>query len=368
MENDRKNKWKALVVDDNEVNTIMLANILELFDIRSDQANSGMQALKMLEENEYHIIFIDHIMPKMNGIQTTKAIRGLQKFESRIVIIALTSNLTEEVRGLYQYAGANDVYTKPLGLLELGTIIKQWCPQLTIREPLVKAPRPCKEDFLIRPILGEIDEINFEIGLKYAIGDTKHYIDILDVSLKDIQACINVVKNGYQNNLLEEMRIGAHNVKSIFANIGAVELSDLAKELELFLLKQDDTTVIEVNYSYFVLRVNNFYEKLDQCLKNYHSIRKSVVSDNSDIFVSMSKEEYEQSISNTIYYIKRYDYVAILKELKNLIKQGHPGYQRELELAIEEIKDFNYESILNRMTELKNEIDRANACVLSKRK
>ena len=101
---------KALVIDDNEVNTIVLANMLELFDIRVDQANSGMQAVQLLSDNEYGIIFVDHVMPKMDGVQTTEAIRSLPGCRAKAVIIALTSSTTEEICRLYQLAGADEVY------------------------------------------------------------------------------------------------------------------------------------------------------------------------------------------------------------------------------------------------------------------
>lgn len=77
--------------------------------------------------------------------------------------------------------------------------------------------------------------------------------------------------------------------------------------------------------------------------------------------IPLTIEEYEQCICNTIYYIKRYDYVAILNELDKLIRQEHPLEQYELEQAVDEIKDYQYDIVLHRMLELKNRMDRSNS-------
>jgi hypothetical protein len=67
----------------------------------------------------------------------------------------------------------------------------------------------------------------------------------------------------------------------------------------------------------------------------------------------MSKEEYEQSLLNTIYYIKRFEYDAIMKELELLILRGFMEFKQELELALADIKDFDYEKALERIIKLK---------------
>ncbi len=348
---------RALIIDDNEVNTIVLANMLKLFLIDVDQANSGIEALRILKNAEYDFIFVDHIMPKMDGAQTTKAIREL-KNNKNSVIIALTSSLSDEIRCLYQYAGANEVYTKPLGLAELGKILQLWCPRLTIEDSSLHpfVTERGEADTLLHSLIGEIEGVEYETGLKYALGDSKHYVEILTVSLKDIRTCMKLMKDGNSRKRYDDVRIGVHNIKNVFANIGALTMSELSKEFEQTVLKLDQPA-FELFYACFISRVDDFYEKLDSILKRYVTKIKEIPEKGENTFIPMTKEEYEQSISNTIYYIRRYDYVAILKELERLIEQEHPLYQYELEQAIAEIKEYKYENILIRMTELKNQMD-----------
>ncbi len=236
MKNVKLYTCKALIIDDNEINTNVLANMLRLYLIDVDQASSGTQALKMLNRVEYDLVFVDHNMPDMDGVQTTKDIRTL-KNNKNSVIFALTSGLSDEVRDLYLYAGANEVYAKPLGLTELDRILQLWCPQLTLETS---------------PIPASVQKSN-----------------------------------------------------------EAIEITVQSK----------------------------------------------------DAFIPMTIEEYEQSICNTIYYIRRYDYVAIVNELEKLIRQEHSFYQPELKQAVAEIKDYNYEKILNRMLELKDRINKINSSI-----
>lgn len=352
----KENLVEALVVDDNEVNTIVLANMLELFDINVDQACSGMQAIDMIKDKEYDIIFLDHVMPKLDGIQTTKAIRELG-FHDKSVIIILTSSITDEIRRQYQMYGANDVYSKPLGLMELAAILKQWWPQLSVREfaGMDKTIFSNGDDSLIKALVLEINELNYSVGLHYAIGDSKNYVNILKVSLKDIRMCLNLVKNGFENKDPSDIRIGVHNMKSVFANIGAVDLADLAKDLEQIILKQEVTT-LEHYIRYFTNRIAEFYEKLEAAIGKYDKICRELMIEEMPS-LPLTEEEYEQRLTNAIYYIKRFDYAAILQELELLIRRGRKEYLAELEQALVEIKDFQYENSLRRLIGIKKEMD-----------
>lgn len=348
---------KALVIDDNEVNTIVLANMLELFDIRVDQANSGIQAVQLLRDNEYGIIFVDHVMPKMDGVQTTETIRSLPGCRSQTVIIALTSSTTEEICRLYQLAGADEVYAKPLGLLELANILKNWCPWLSVQEVPGANGNSVSEggDILIKSIIDNISEIDYETGLRYAVGNPKHYADILRVSLKDIRACQDLIIQGYEKQQKRNLCIGIHNMKSVFTNIGATELADLARGMEQVVAKQEIAS-LEIYFQHFIKRIGYFFEKLEQAMEKYDSITGARLPCSMDCPV-FEKDEYEQRIANAIYYIRRFDYAAILEELEQLIKRGRLEHRQELELAMAEIKEYQYESSLYRLMSIKKEME-----------
>ncbi len=350
----RENLFNALVVDDNEINTMILSNMLELFDINVDQADSGMKALEMVNDKEYNIIFLDHFMPKQDGVQTTRALReNINQYKN--IIIALTSSITEEIIKQYQSAGADGVYSKPLGIIELTAILREWCPKMKVREIIGKerSVRDLGEASLIKKLVEGISEINYEVGLRYAVGDPLNYINILKVSLKDIRTCINMVLLGYENKQWKDMRIGVHNMRSVFANIGALELVEIAKDLEQSVLQEDDIDFYEGDYS---KRITSFYEKLEAVIKTFDRMKRELTQEELPELL-MTREENEQSLTKVIYYIKRFDYAAILDELELLIKRGRPELRKVLEQALVNIKDFKYDNALFLLTDIKKEME-----------
>jgi CheY-like chemotaxis protein len=293
-------------------------------------------------------------MPKLDGVQTTRCIREVF-MQYRQVIIALTSSITEEINCQYQLAGADGVYSKPLGLTELTAILKQWCPQMSDRENSGQKRTIYHkgEASLIKSLIQEISEINYEVGLRYALGDPINYINILKVSLKDIKTCINMVFHGDENKLPKDMHIGVHNMKSVFANIGAMDLVEISKELECTVLKEVEIDCYEGDY---YKRIMSFYEKLETVMEMYDRLSGESTEEELS-HLSMTREENEQSMTKVIYYIKRFDYAAILDELELLIKRGHPEFRDVLEQALTDIKDFKYESALLLLKDIKKEMD-----------
>ena len=153
-----------------------------------------------------------------------------------------------------------------------------------------------------------------------------------------------------------EMLHGLHNIKSVFANIGALELADLARDMEQLILKQGITNLKD-HFHYFTTRISEFSYKLEKTLEKYDRLCREHLPAQM-LSHLMTREEYEQSLMNAIYYIKRFDYAAILQELELMLKRGHPEYRMELELAMADIKGFQYENTLLRLLSIKKEMER----------
>ncbi len=120
---------RALVVDDNNINLIITQSVLEEYGIAVDTVLSGEEAIKNVKNIAYDVIFMDHMMPKMDGVETTKHIRNLTDDKYRIVpIVALTANAVGDVRTEFINAGMNDYLSKPLIIKELERVLRQWLP------------------------------------------------------------------------------------------------------------------------------------------------------------------------------------------------------------------------------------------------
>jgi signal transduction histidine kinase/ActR/RegA family two-component response regulator len=119
---------QALVVDDNELNLTVASGLLRIHGIKCDKASSGKRALEMVGETKYQLIFMDQMMPEMDGLETTALIRAKGGRLTDIPIIALTANAMSGARESLMAAGMNDFLAKPIQRQELSEILAKWVP------------------------------------------------------------------------------------------------------------------------------------------------------------------------------------------------------------------------------------------------
>ena len=120
---------KILIVDDNAINRMVAAGLLAPFQMQIDMAESGKMALSMVQEKKYDLIFMDHIMPDMDGIETTKNIRALDgPYYKTLPIIALTADAMTESQKLFAEASMNGFVAKPIDMAQITRVLLQWLP------------------------------------------------------------------------------------------------------------------------------------------------------------------------------------------------------------------------------------------------
>jgi len=122
----------ALVVDDIEINLTVAEAMLGLFDITPDLALSGLDAIKLTNEKKYDIIFMDHMMPVIDGIKTTEIIRTNSELNNRTPVVALTANVINGMEEIFLANGFDDFLSKPLELKDLGLCMRKWLPSQLI--------------------------------------------------------------------------------------------------------------------------------------------------------------------------------------------------------------------------------------------
>ncbi len=120
---------RILVVDDNDINLLIAESVLKDFNAQVTLAKSGFEALELIKKDDFDIIFMDHMMPEMDGVEATELIRGMddEKFK-KVPIIALTANAISGVKDMFIASGMNDFLSKPLDLEELQRVLCHWIP------------------------------------------------------------------------------------------------------------------------------------------------------------------------------------------------------------------------------------------------
>ncbi|MDR2179742.1 MAG: response regulator [Synergistaceae bacterium] len=120
---------EVLLVDDNEINLLVESEILRQYGIEPDLADSARSAYRFVKDKVYDIIFMDHMMPEINGIEATKTLRSMPGWTETVPIVALTANAVTGMRETYMSAGMSDFISKPIEIVDLNRILLQWLPR-----------------------------------------------------------------------------------------------------------------------------------------------------------------------------------------------------------------------------------------------
>ena len=129
------------MVDDNDINLMIMEELLEPVKMTVDTAHSGVEALELVRKNHYHTIFMDYMMPYMDGVEATEKIRNLARTEEgseedenavyyrTVPIIALSGDTSEQTKEKFMRAGIDDFTEKPVELGRLKKLLLKWVPE-----------------------------------------------------------------------------------------------------------------------------------------------------------------------------------------------------------------------------------------------
>ena len=225
---------KILVVDDNVINLNVASGLLRLCHITPETATSGREAIELIRKKQYDIVFMDYRMPEMSGIEATRAIR---KLGITAPIIALTASAVIGARETMLESGMNDFLTKPILKSELKSILKKWIPsgKLLDSPPVLPVIDKDDEDGANKEFWDKIEqtgEISVATGLGRVEGQRNVYKRTLNLMIADIDKSDRNLKEFLAAENMGGFRIEAHGIKGSLANMGAMELSAKAFELE----------------------------------------------------------------------------------------------------------------------------------------
>jgi CheY-like chemotaxis protein len=133
---------KILVVDDIEINLDVAEAMLASFGITTDLAATGVTALELVQKFSYDMIFMDHMMPEMDGIETTKRIRELGESFKKLPIIALTANVVNGAEAMFLENQFDGFLSKPIDFTSLNQCLRNWLPEQKIQEKPELGRRP----------------------------------------------------------------------------------------------------------------------------------------------------------------------------------------------------------------------------------
>ncbi|MCR4923736.1 MAG: response regulator, partial [Lachnospiraceae bacterium] len=228
---------RILIIDDTPMNLTVIKGLLKETQLNVETGTSGTEALELVTKKKYDLIFLDHMMPEPDGIQTLKAFGSLEGNLNRDTpCIALTANAVSGAREMYLKAGFDDYITKPIDGEVLEKLIKKLMPEEKLILPGQegydsqsddKVKEEKKEDSIIKNLEG----IDYESGIKNCMNE-----DILKGAIGDFYVSIasepDLIEEAFKSNDLRTYTVKVHALKSSARIIGANELSAMAMELE----------------------------------------------------------------------------------------------------------------------------------------
>jgi signal transduction histidine kinase/FixJ family two-component response regulator/HPt (histidine-containing phosphotransfer) domain-containing protein len=220
---------RVLVVDDIDVNLKIAKGLLAPFEMKIDACSSGDAALSMVRENEYDLIFMDHMMPGMDGMETTAAIRAAPgEYFGTVPIIALTANAVSGMKDMFLENGFNDFLSKPIDVHRLYKLMERWVP----REKRVKSGRRVHESDSTPETGLKIEGLDASHGLASTGGTVEGYVKVLEAYCRDADKRIEILSSVPDESGLAAFITQVHALKSASASVGADEISRFAAKLE----------------------------------------------------------------------------------------------------------------------------------------
>lgn len=268
-----------LVVDDVPMNLKVLCELLKSTKVQIDTAESGKECLRKITLKKYHIIFLDHMMPEMDGIETLKNMKWIAENQNADTpVIMLTANAIIGARDEYFNVGFDDYLAKPVKENELEQMIQKYLP----KELVILEEEPKKEDdggfdmrtLLPRPqvkpqtehrsLMQRLDFIDARAGVSYCAGSEAIYREVLQsYALGKLR---EEIVDYYAKGDWKNYGVKVHALKSTSLNIGAVELSEFAKALENA-ARNGDIDFVKAQHENILKEYDELLEKLREVLE-----------------------------------------------------------------------------------------------------
>ena len=221
---------QILVVDDNSMNLMVFTNLLKQTKIKIDTAISGDAGIFLTQKNKYDVIFLDHMMPDKDGIETLQELRAQKNNPNcRTVAVCLTANAISGAREKYIAAGFDNYLTKPINPDKLEEMLLEYLPAEKIEASATNIGAAIEN----KPPQADYKYMNIAMGLKYSDGMEDLFKSVVEIfcGLKDDKK--GKIQKAFESGNWKDYTIFVHALKSTALSIGGEQTAKIAKELEM---------------------------------------------------------------------------------------------------------------------------------------
>ena len=345
-------KAHLLFVDDTAMNLDVIRGLLKNTGIKIDTVLSGKQALEAVKNKVYDIVFIDHRMPEMDGIETLHAMKEMTENKSAgKPCIALTANAISGVKKMYLNEGFDDYLSKPVNPSKLEEMIRNYLPEEYIEDsensetPDIILENEDKSTESLIQKLKNIKEIDVDSGIKFC-GTPELLLTTINQYYSSINQKALELQNYFDSEDWNNYEIKVHALKSTSRLIGAIELSKLAEHLEKS-ANQNDIEEIQLKHKELINSFLDFLRLLEPIVNN---------EDDDSLKPEITKDQLITKIHQMIEYADSFDIDGldnIVKELSNF--QLPLDFSQKFVKISQYVQNVDFKELRNLLLEWSNE-------------
>ena len=264
----------VLVIDDTETNLIVFKGLLRKTGVQIDEASSGKQALMLTEKKDYDVVFIDHMMPEMDGLETLEEMKKQNNYD-KSVHIALTANAISGAREEYLAAGFDDYLSKPIDGTLLEVLLKKYIPESKqVTQESYSGGQSTnnseKKEIEIPEWLYDVPGLEVDEGIKNC-GGKESFMNVITTFHDTADQKNREIVGFYMTKDWKNYTVRVHALKSSARIIGAMKLSKLAEQLETAGKSEDIDFITTHNDAAL-----GMFEMLDSRLKKFDEVSDSL--------------------------------------------------------------------------------------------
>ena len=323
-----------LAVDDNLMNIRVLEGLLKPYRIQVTRAVSGFEALEKIETMDYDLIFMDHMMPEMDGVETLQRIRQKRgSYFKNVPVIALTANAIAGMRGMFLEKGFQDFMAKPIDLSVLERVLERNIPANKLQKIITseaEEEKPVPEDDVKERNL-KAEGLDVEKGIFYCRG-RENYIEVLKICCEEGDGNLEKIQNCYRQKDWKNYTIYVHALKSSMKSIGAAQLSEMAKQLEVA-GKEGNTSVISKQHDKMIEE----YKRILHMLKGRYDSREEEKEEEAAAQEMLDEEmfdSYLKDLEDAAYRLSKEEMADILTKMQEYSYHG-----KTLKKPLEQVKN-----------------------------
>ena len=333
---------KVLIVDDNVINRKVARGFLKNYAFDLTEAESGPEAIERVRSDRYDLIFMDHMMPDMDGVEAAEIIRrDCGDNGTAPVLVALTANAMEGMRERFLEHGFQDFIAKPLDRTELNQLLLRWVP-----EKYRQTGDTEEESKPLDPSAVQIDGVDMEAVTQYYSGDEEGFMELLDLYCIDGKRKTELLHQVVDSDPLR-YQIEVHGLKSASANIGAMEVSAMARAHENAAVQGD----MEFIHSQFPLLMTE-YEELLVNIRRFLE-KRGQEKGRKEKLPCLTAQEFKEETSAALEELKHFRSQKCGERVETMLTHELPGDGEERLLEIQEqlrlYEDDKAEELLGRL-------------------